>query len=258
MKTRSGWAPWLPRLLLVAMIGAGPAGAVPIAPNQVQIFRDKWTGELLTPGANLASDPSLSGTIIAAANRRYEIEVSVTLARPPFPVVQTYTVTGSLHDWVVRRADTGTLDFYFTLEPDNPGGFAGLLWRPWFLSSPTAVEATFRDDIAGDQPPTWLGVSLAGHDAMVSAAYYATDDSVPNWIASGDPGAPVLFRSDQTAYTVRRGSIEYIYMQVDSGHGGSTGIDWFSPSPVPEPGTWLLLSTGLLLLRRLRARASPA
>jgi hypothetical protein len=114
-----------PVLYLSLSLLAAAAHAVPIAFAKPQFFISPITGELLTPGSNLTTDPSLGGQIVAQADRPFSLEVTkVRLFPPDLPPV-TYTLHGTLHDWVVRRSDTGTLDFYAYLEMEQFASFAG-------------------------------------------------------------------------------------------------------------------------------------
>lgn len=213
--------------------------AVDLAPGDQHNVRDRWDAELHTPGVNLASDPSLAGTVVAEATRPFSFEV--TFRSNMSEEVRTWTLYGELKDWVVRREDTGTLDFYMVLNFTPPEHFAGSVTRPWLMGASGIVPAHWRDDGVPDgNPPTDLGLALTG-DA-VNTVYYATDDGTPNWISGSS--APVLFRSDLSAFTLGTGSISYSYSPVFGSNSGGTTLQFFMPA-VPEPSTLALLLLGL-------------
>lgn len=232
-------------LLLGALQLVPPAFAavVDLSPGATVTVRDNFN-VVLTPGVNPGSDPSLAGTVVADMTRDFSMVVTTVFNGGGDP--QTTVLAGQLHDWVVRRDDTGTLDFYFSMLPDA-AMFAGTITRPWRLGGSGFAGAGWRDDGAPESnPPSFL--SLAATGTGVAAKYFATDDGAPNWIASPNPSAAVLFRSDLHAFSVGSGQIVFGYGTEFSDANGSTSLDLFMPALVPEPATGGLVTAGLVLL----------
>ena len=230
-------------LTLASFVIAVPAMAVQLAPGESVLVRDNFN-VIFTPGINAGSDPSLAGNVVADATRSFSMVVTTEFSSGMPP--QTTTLTGELHDWVVRRADTGTLDFYMSMTPLSQ--FGGTIARPWQLGSTGVMGAEWRDDRApGANPPTRLALSTVGDSA--SALYFTTDDGAPNWIQT--LSAPVLFRSDLSNFSSGTGSAVYSYGTEFSSASGSTPLTFYMPA-IPEPRPGLLLLVGLAGLAAVR------
>jgi hypothetical protein len=246
----------MPSRALAAMAAwcvAVPAMAVELAPGGSVLVRDNFN-VIFTPGIDVGADPSLAGTVVADATRSFSMVVTTEFrsGMPP----QTTTLTGQLHDWVVRRADTGTLDFYMSMTPFL-SRFGGTITRPWQLGSTGAMGAEWRDDGApGANPPTRLALSTVGSSA--SALYFTIDEGAPNWIEYPTPSAPVLFRSDLSNFSSGTGSAMYSYStELFSSSGGSTPLTFYMPA-IPEPSPGPLLLVGLAGLAAVRWRQHKA
>lgn len=225
------------------------ASAVTMAPGDSVQFRDHYTGALHNPGTSLATDSSLSGSVVASAARAFSMEI--TSFSPPGTPSNSYTLTGTVLDTVVRRADTGTLDFYTQLRIDDPQIFGGTVDRPWLMGGTSTIDGSFREDASpSGNPPTWL--TLSGNGQHAGIEYYVTDDGQPNWVQLS---APVLFRSSLRAFTVGQGQVNYNYGAEFGSASGGTTLDFFMPA-VPEPTSAALLALGLLALP-LSARRKP-
>lgn len=247
--------PSLPHALLrgaaAAALFAAAASvlAAQLAPGDSVLVRDNFN-VIFTPGINPDSDPSLAGTVVADAMREFSLVVTTDFSSGMPP--ETVTLTGQLHDWVVRRADTGTLDFYMSMLPFLTH-FGGSINRPWLLGSTGVMGAAWRDDSGpGANPPSRLSLSIDGGSA--SALYLTIDEGAPNWIEYPNPSAPVLFRSDLSQFSTGTGSAVYGYSTVFSSSHGSVAMAMFMPA-IPEPGTVPLLLAGLASLAALRATA---
>jgi hypothetical protein len=234
-----------------ALAAAFAAGATTIPPGTSQLFRDPSNGAIVIPGMNAASDASLLGEMLAEANRPFTITVTTEFASgDPSSVT---VISGTVHDWIVKRADTGTLDFYASIHMNVPFELAGVLTRPWELAGQPAVEAGFRDDLVADgNAPTRLG--LDGSGKRVSIQYYATDDGFSNYVTYLADSAPVLFRSTLTQYAVSPGRLDYLYASDPWVSTGSTVLDFFVPSAVPEPSMAWLLAAGLCCVMGMARR----
>jgi len=235
-------------LTAALLVVAVPAVAMQLAPGESVLVRDNFN-VIFTPGINAGSDPSLAGTVVADATRSFSLVVTTEFSSGMPP--QTSTLTGQLHDWVVRRADTGTLDFYMSMTPLSP--FGGTIARPWQLGSTGVTDAEWRDEGApGANPPTRLALSTGGDSA--SAQYLTIDEGAPNWIQTSS--APVLFRSDLSNFSSGTGSAMYSYSTVFSSAGGSTQLTFYMPAiPEPRPGPLLLAGLVGLAAVRLAARS---
>ena len=240
-------------LTAALLVVAVPAMAMQLAPGESVLVRDNFN-VIFTPGINAGSDPSLAGTVVADATRSFSLVVTTEFSSGMPP--QTTTLTGELHDWVVRRADTGTLDFYMSMTPLSQ--FGGTIARPWQLGSSGVMGAEWRDDGApGANPPTRLALSTVGDSA--SALYFTIDDGAPNMIQYPTPSAPVLFRSDVSNFTSGAGSAMYSYSTEFSSAGGSTPLTFYMPAiPEPRPGPLLLVGLAGLAVGRWRARSMGA
>ena len=226
----------------LALLCALPSQAVEIAPGTTHAFRDWFIPDILTPGVNLSDEPSLAGSVVADAWRPFSMEV--TFRSNMSDEVRTFTVSGSVHDWVVRRSDTGTLDFYFSAHMDPGQHFGGVITRPWQLRGEEAVEVHWRDDLVPEgNLPTEVRVDVNGES--ITARYFARDEGQPNWIFGGS--APVVYRSDLTHYGLGTGELSYAYSPVFGSNTGETVLPFFMPA-IPEPSTWLLLGAGLGVL----------
>lgn len=222
-----------------ALLVAGvPAHAVSLVPGQSVMFRDNF-GSIVTPGTNEAADPSLAGQIIVQTSNSFSMVVTRDYAsgQPPTQI----TLNGTVDDWVVRRFDTGTLDFYSAIHVPLPPQFAGTLTRPWDMGIQLAIDASFRDDIGGNAPTR---LQLATDGKTVTAQYYATDDGNPNWV---NDSAPVLFRSEFSQFGSGPGEIAFAYSAIFASDSGSVPMTFFVPE-VPEPSTTMLLAFGLIAL----------
>ena len=69
--------------LAVALLGIGdPTLAVSLAPGDSRLVRTNFA-QIVTPGVNLSSDPSLAGTVVADATRSFSFVVTTEFGRPP-------------------------------------------------------------------------------------------------------------------------------------------------------------------------------
>lgn len=220
------------------LLASVPAQAVPLAPGQSVMFRDNF-GSIVTPGTNEAADPSLAGQLVVQTSNSFSMVVTREYAsgQPPTQV----TLNGTVDDWVVRRFDTGSLDFYSAIHLLLPPQFAGTLMRPWDMGNQAAIDASFRDDIGGNAPTR---LQLATDGKTVTAQYYATDDGNPNWV---NDSAPVLFRSAFSQFGIGTGEIAFAYSAIFASDSGSVPMTFFVPQ-VPEPSTTVLLALGLIAL----------
>lgn len=236
--------PSMPRptaLAAALFLAAGSAAGVPLSPGDSVLVRDTFDATLLVPGVALVGDPSLAGSVVADTLRSFSFVVTTHFASSPD--VSTSILTGTVRDWVVRRDDTGTLDFYTQVMLPPPSLFGGTIMRPWRMEGAASIDAAWRDDASpAGNPPTRL--SLAADGQSVGLQYFVTDEGAPNWI-QGDPSAPVLFRSGATAFGTGWGSIQFSYGTEFSSSGGGQALAFYVPG-VPEPSAAWLLAAGLV------------
>jgi hypothetical protein len=243
--------PHLIRIAVAAAMfgGCHPTSAVDLAPGDSRLVRTV-TADIVTPGVNLASNPSLAGTVVADATRSFSFVVTTFFAGGGEP--ETRTQSGEIHDWVVRRSDTGRLDFYTSITSHSL--FGGTIVRPWQMGGASVAGAAWRDDSTPPaNPPTRLALALDGRSA--SAEYFTNDDNSPNWIEYPNPSAPVLFRSNLATFGTGLGSLVFSYGTEFSSSNGQATVTLFGPA-IPEPQiVWLVLAGLAAVAVRVRHRA---
>ena len=150
--------------------------------------------------------------------------------------------------FVEINADSETVTPIFDYAPASPFGLGGMTWGPTgmqglFTNSQFQFQI-FDIDLAGQQLSA-VGQGYAGYLVggfyydPVSAAYYAiqTDDQANGTLVTLDPTLGAVNQQ----FAIGQG---YYYTNLtgwDTNPGNGTGA-------VPEPGSWVLISTGAALL----------
>ena len=225
---------WKPlRFLAIALVGLSsvPAAAVPLLPGEGVYFLDRFLNQVIVPATNLASDASLAGEVIARQSRPYSFEVVVS---NPIEETGRFTSSGLVEDWVVRRHDTGTLDFYYRIVSDS---FAGRLYRPWRTDSGSPIDVGYRDDV----PPAGNPPTRVDYGRYVRAEYLVSEIGHDNGVRGSS--APVLIRSSFSEFATALGQLQHSVEVEFHFQGGGTMLPLFMP--VPEPSTGMMAVVGL-------------
>lgn len=187
----------------------------------------------LGAGTTLADDPSLAGLVLA--------DVVDSFVGPGFG--------GTFQTRVVRRDDSGTLDFYYRINAFNDNSTARAL-RDFrigdFAGWNTAV--TYRPDGLGTEAPQQaVRFPTPPCPACNGINFIFADLSAggPPTFTSGDESLFMAIRTDAYAYTTTTADV---YLTTLPGATFdqflSTPFTVFAPA-VPEPQTYLMMLAGL-------------
>jgi len=201
----------------------------------------------LGAGTTAAADPSLAGVVIADDVNNFS----------------GTSFNGQYQTRVVRRDDTGTLDFYYrivsftdqaqdrVLRDFRIGDFAD--WQ---------TSATWRPDGVGTENPL-IAVKfpqapqcVACDGINLSFADFAA--GVPSNFNSGDDSRFMVIRTSATAFTTTSADVYLVTVPgVPFDQFLSAGFSVYAP--VPEPSSLTLFALGLLMLAwRFSRRAGTA
>jgi hypothetical protein len=210
------------------------AGALLAVPSAQAVVLTPGFSELLPTGTTLAARPELAGQVLE------------DVVAPFSFVYGTGTMTGTVQSRVVRETVSGTLDFYWRITNDagSPLGMPSFQLNDFFTSS---YDADWRADGLGSKAPDFahLASSLFGGPLYYEFQFHP--------IAPGEQSYFMLLHTDATHYaktaTYVVNPVQPIFEEPDPNDFYLT----FAPA-VPEPSTYALLVTGLLLTAGVAAR----
>lgn len=220
--------------LLAGMPLLAHAALVDLLPSQPPVA--------LGAGTTLADDATLKGTVLADTINDFFGS----------------NFKGEYQTRVVRRDDTGTLDFYYrvrsftdqdqgrVLRDFRIGDFGGwstsVTWRPDGLPAPAAGDSPLTAiRFPQSQCPSCDGINFSFSDLS---------GGVPSSFVSGDQSYFMLIRTTATAYTTTRGDVYLVNSPgLPFGQYLSNTFDLYAP--VPEPHNMALMLAGLLTMGTL-------
>jgi hypothetical protein len=204
----------------------------------------------VVPPEDIFADASFEGELLTRVRRPYMFEVNTSTDDYYDEPVVVGNATGYLEEWVVRRDDTGTLDFYNRLDVASDG-FSGTIVKPWRLT-PNESGLVFAYHDATGNPPTTL--TVAGDGRSLRLNYLVRDDGY--WSNSvHESSATMVFRSQLRQYGVEEGRLSY-YTDTEYRYWyGGTSVDFLVP--VPEPSTYILFLAGVAFIVCIAGRREP-
>lgn len=160
--------------------------------------------------------------------------------------------------WIAPEAHASSFNFSFTAPGGVSGSgildgtFEGVIngSQAWLI---TSGDGVFHDGI--DSGPITVVPNPNGpaNSSLSPSEYFAYDDLL---FPSADPGQYL----DVNGLLFSFGSLELnFYDFLGDGwseNNGNGGYGTLAVAPTPEPGTWLLLGTGFLVLMFIRTRRS--
>jgi hypothetical protein len=253
----ASWWPPLARLV----VAAGALIAAPLAPAEATILlfdeqRDAATNTVVgstTSGGTLPLDygDNVTGASMAVPGGTFTYGAGEEGFTPDVSL-EIYSSAGSPSDPRVGLWQSGYGDLVNVIFADGPGVDGAPMLTVLFSAAPGFVVDLYGFDLAGYSGADY---TIAGVSVLADAATLFSETDIP---VEGDLSGP---RHSTFAFTTPLSAPELL-LQLDfsnlvSGQQDNIGIDSirFGQTPaIPEPGTALLLGTGLALVAAGRRR----